>query len=251
MKKILMHIPMLLLALALLSAAALAEETEEFDVTRECWMHVRSVPEDFVYQVQHDEPLGDEAFEDALIIGDSITLSLYDYDVIPTLAVEGHIGQSPVAAHMIRNMRYEGDEVSMYELAERMQPGKLLVMLGANGLDYSLRTKVQDDYHALLHDLMWSLRDTDIYLLAVTPVRPGVQKSKDAPVLTLEKIRLFNEWLRELAISHGVRYIDIYTPLLGEDGASLKLEYATPDGIHLTMPGAYQLGDAIRKGVMP
>lgn len=241
MKKILMHIPMLLLALALLSAAVAEEPCE----------HARVVPEDFVYQVQHDEPLGDEAFEDALIIGDSITLSLYDYDVIPTLTVEGYIGQSPIAAHKIRNMKYQGEKVSMFELAAAAQPGKMLVMLGANGLDYSTLTKVETDYHALVDDLLDALPDSDIYLLAVTPIRPGVQRSADAPSLTQDKIVKFNQWLHALAISHGVHYIDIHTPLLAEDGVSLLLAYSMPDGIHLSIPGAHQLGDTIRKGILP
>lgn len=242
MKKILMRIPMLLLALALLTAPAMAEAPCDF---------ARQVPADFVYEVHLDEPLGDEAFTDALIIGDSITLSLYDYDIIPTLAVEGRIGQSPIAAHKIRNMRYNGEDVSMLELAVAISPAKMLVMLGANGLDYSTREKVQNDYHALLDDLLAALPESDIYLLAVTPVRPGVQRSKDAPSLTLAKIELFNQWLRELAVSHGVRFIDIYTPLLGEDGNGLKREYSMPDGIHLCPPGALQLGDVIRKSILP
>ena len=220
-------------------------------MAQEPCQHARSVSTDYVCQVQQEQPLGDEAFEDALIIGDSITLSLYDYDIIPTLRVEGYIGQSPIAAHKIRNMRYNGENVSMFELAAAVQPGKMLVMLGANGLDFSTFDKVAVDYHALVDDLLDALPESEIYLLGVTPVRPKVQQSEDAPLMTLQKIERFNAFLYDLALSHGVHYIDLYTPLLGEDGVGLKLAYSMPDGIHLSIPGAQMLGDTIRKGILP
>lgn len=186
------------------------------------------------------EPVDGAWFADALMIGDSITESLWNYDVLPELAIYAVIGQSPQGA--MNNINdLDGKYQTMVDLVRDKQPAKLLVMLGSNGLDLGSVEKVLGDYHALLDALLEAVPGAQIYLLSVLPVREKVRERYRR--LNEANIAAFNEGLLALASMHGVYYIDAHTPLL--DGAQIAQAYCAGDGMHLNQDGAQAVADAI------
>lgn len=235
-------VSLLLTLLLLLPMTSLAEETP-------C-AHARSVPDDFVCELPEIDPVDAFYFSDAILIGDSIAASLDLREVIPELKIHYVIGLSPNAALKYSNVEYEGEKMTMEAMVTRIQPRKLFVMLGSNGLDQMKSGVILDDYHALLDQLLDDLPDTEIYLISVTPIRSPATKEK-YPTFTHARIRAFNTGLLEMAQEHGVHYIDCYTPLMMENmNDGLKANF-TGDGIHLTEQGAGLVAQAIRTHVAP
>ena len=201
----------------------------------------------FVTEIHRDTPVSEAWFEDAWLMGDSITESLANYDVLPTLPILSRIGQSPQGA--MNNHVYEapGRYRTMAEEIVFRAPKKLLVMLGSNGIDNTRLPVVLADYHRLVDFFAENLPETDIYLLAVTPVGPKVKERYR--LLTMDNIRAFNAEMREMARTHGMHYIDLFTPLLSEDGLSVREGLSTRDGIHLSGEGAAVAAETIRMSV--
>lgn len=213
--------------------------------------HARVKADDFTCQLpETDQPAEAFYFRDALLIGDSIASSLEIRDVIPELPIECVIGLSPNAALKYNNVEYEGETMTMAAMCAKVQPQKLFVMLGSNGLDQMKSGVILEDYHRLLDQLLDDLPDTDIYLLSVTPIRSPATKEK-YPTFTHARIKAFNTGLLAMAEEHGVHYIDCYTPLMMENMKDGLRENFTGDGIHLTEKGASLVAQAIRTHVAP
>lgn len=230
----------LLLLLCLLCTAAAAEPCS----------HARTTDELYTCVVPECEPMEDNWFKDSLMIGDSITASLDSREVLPGLQIEYFIGLSPNAALKHNNMTWKGSSCTMVQLAINAQPRRLFVMLGSNGLDRMKSGTILDDYHDMLDALLDGLLDTEIYLIAVTPIRSPATKEK-YPTFTHARIKAFNKGLLELAQEHGVYYIDCYTPLLTANQRDGDRANFTGDGIHLTKQGAEKVAHTIRTHVVP
>lgn len=207
----------------------------------------KETDENFAVQIQRKKPAADSWFKQAWIMGDSVSESLANYEVIPNLQVFHKTGQSPRGALRNHHYKVNGKYLTMAERMVTRTPEKLLLMLGSNGIDHEKLSSVKQEYHELVDYLMENLPDCDIYLLAVTPVAPVA--TKRYPKLTMDNIRSFNEEMYEIAKTHGLHYVDIFTPLLSEDGKRIRMGYNTGDGIHLTQKGAKAVADAIRMQV--
>ncbi len=200
---------------------------------------------DYAVQPAFDTPAGDEIFANALLIGDSIAGSVVDYNAFPALTVEACIGISPVHAHKARLVVRNGGYMSLYQIALEMKPGRLYLLLGSNALGAKPARQVLPEYHDLVDDLIRNLPDTQIYLLSVTPV--GNEAGKGQRWMTNDNISEFNTGLLEMAESHGVYYIDAYTPLLDESGQEAHPDnVANNESIHLTREGINILVETIR-----
>ena len=207
----------------------------------------KETDETFTVQIQRKKPAPDSWFKKTWIMGDSVSESLANYEVIPNLKVFHKTGQSPRGA--LRNHHYvvDGKYLTMAERMVLRKPQKLLLMLGSNGIDHEKLSSVKQEYHELVDYLIENLPGCEIYLLAVTPVAPVA--TKRYPKLSMANIRSINEEMMEIAKTHGLHYVDIFTPLLSEDGKRIQIGFNTGDGIHLTQKGAQAVADAIRMQV--
>ena len=230
----------LILLAALLMACASAQAVED------C-AFCRTVDKDFQVQIKREKPVDHKWFKKSVMIGDSITRSLYNYEVLPNMHILSLIGQSPNGAMKNRQYRVKGEPTSMADKALSYKPKKLMIMLGSNGLDHGRLEQVAKDYHTLVDYFLERLPDADMYLLSVLPIGPAATKS--SPSLTMNKIRQFNDELLAIATAHGLHYIDLFTPLLSDDGSRLRSQFSAGDGLHLTQKGAQEVADQIRMQV--
>ena len=167
-------------------------------------------------------------FADDLFIGDSITTGFSLYGVLNPKNVAAAVGYTPYKA--LNNAIDLGNGVTdtAYNYAVSMQPKRIFIMLGSNGI--TAANSMEDSYRTLVEKLQSNCPDSEIYILSVTPVTSDSSSAASAGIDN-SMIKSFNKYLKELASEKGVTYIDLYT-LLSDDNGWFLHEYAENDGLH-------------------
>lgn len=127
-------------------------------------------------------------------------------------------------------------DVCIFEL----EPAKVFINIGTNDLGDPERTldAVIESYERIITRIEERLPGSKIYMMAYYPVNVGAAAGEVKLVLKIRnnaKIALANERVKELAVRHGQRYIDVNAPLKDEKG-NLKAEY-TIEGLHIKQEG--------------
>ena len=167
-------------------------------------------------------------FADDLFIGDSITTGFSLYGVLNPKNVAAAVGYTPYKA--LNNAIDLGNGVtdSAYNYAVSMQPKRIFIMLGSNGI--TAAASMEDSYRSLVEKLQANCPDSTVYIMSVTPVTSDSSTAANAGIDN-SMIKSFNKYLKELASEKGVTYIDLYT-LLSDDSGYFLHEYAENDGLH-------------------
>lgn len=127
-------------------------------------------------------------------------------------------------------------DVCVYDL----EPEKVFINIGTNDLSdghVSLDT-LMENYDRIITGIEERLPKAKIYMMAYYPINYEAADEAMKPCLrirTNEKITIANERVRELAVRHGQRYIDVNGPLKDEKG-NLRAEY-TIEGMHIKPEG--------------
>lgn len=193
-----------------------------------------------------DAGIYDSYFDDAVFVGDSVTNQLFRYireqrskgktplGDVRFLAVDNYsiwIGCHSNLYGKVR-LKYRGNEVTLHGGLNAMKAGKVFVLLGLN--DHAgdqLEADVRR--YGLIIDHVFE-KNPDIHFVAqsCTPlVKAGCGKT-----LNKKNIDAFNARLEALCEEKGVAYLDIATPLMGEDGY-LPLAYAYDRQAHMNDKG--------------
>lgn len=213
------------------SATTAPEETTEHETTSET-----SAPDGASAPANSDtDPSGSlpedydkSVFADDLFIGDSITTGFSLYGVLNPKNVAAAVGYTPYKA--LNNAIDLGNGVTdtAYNYAVSMQPKRIFIMLGSNGI--TAAASMEDSYRSLVEKLQANCPDSTVYILSVTPVTTDSSSAANAGIDN-SMIRSFNNYLKELAAEKSVTYIDLYT-LLSDDNGCFLHEYAENDGLH-------------------
>ena len=190
-----------------------------------------------------DRPVDASWFSDAVFVGDSVTYKLELYcDAYPealggaqffcagSLSYANSLWDidDPNAVHPY----YKGSVHLAEECAEQTGAKKVFIMLGMNDIGtYGIDSSIE---HAdeMIGRLLSRTPDVDLYIESVTPMLPGYEGNW----LNNEKIREFDERLKEYAEEHGYHYVDIYSVVCDENGYLIE-EYCGDiggQGIHFT-----------------
>lgn len=158
-----------------------------------------------------------QVFEERLIIGDSITQGLYEYEVLSKSYV---IADRGTEVTKVANKKIEGH----VEKAKAMKPRTLFLAYGMNDLTAQMgKTEgFVKAYKELLEELKEALPNTEIYVNSILPASEEVADERTE----FKKIPEFNQALQELCQQEEVMFID-NTSLVNEE------DYA-PDGVHVT-----------------
>lgn len=186
------------------------------------------------------------SLDDAVFIGDSVTLKLKNYVTIRRRSDPSFFGKAKFLAagsmgsgNALKPLRddsihpsYNGEKALLEDSAAKMKAGKIYIMLGINDIaSYGVERSAQNLEKLTLRFLA-KLPDARIYIQSATPML----KNKQMKTLNNENIVKYNEKLREICNRRRWNYLDIATALSGDDGA-LKPEYCSdPDelGLHFT-----------------
>lgn len=162
-----------------------------------------------------------------VFIGDSITARFNVYEYFP---------QKPV---LNRGIFFD----TTYGLLNRIETNcnnlnisKCFVLIGFNDLKYRNNDQIIANYNKILK----KLNAEQIYVLSLLPVS---QKHKGLA----KRIIQLNYRIKQLALTFGCTYIDMFSRFIGTDGY-IKVDLST-DGVHPNKEG-YKIFNAVLKGCL-
>ena len=191
--------------------------------------------------------VGNNYFNDAAFVGDSITTGIKLYDVMSNADVFAETG---LGLHniMTRECIKMGDEkVTILEALNRTQPNKIYIMLGGNSL-----ASATGDVFAAYDNFVTAIRaqhpDSIIYIQSMLPVHEAKFKAQYNKNMTNATIDEFNGMLKEMCTEKGYIYQDLASVFKDETGG-MPSEY-TPDGVHINSPQYIMWFDYLKENTL-
>ncbi len=191
-------------------------------------------------------PVETSFYDDAVFIGDSVSLRLDMY----CQAHQGALGKAQFltagslgSGNALEKVTsdsvhpyYQGEHMSVEDGVKASGAKKVFIMLGMNDVGlYGVEDSVKN-METLTERILEKNPDAEIYLQSMTPMLTGHERK----VLNNENLDKYNAGLKELAKEKGYHFADVASVMKQEDG-SLKPEYCSdPEemGIHFTDAGA-------------
>ena len=203
---------------------------------------INQEPEKLNYSDVH-APVDAKWFDDAVLVGDSVTLKLSYYCESHPEALgqaqffcAGSLGYTNALWDIDRedavHPYYKGATHLSEECAEQTGAKKVFVMLGMNDVGLYGADGALQSAKTLIANILKRTPDVLLYVQSTTPILQG----HESGTFSNETIRTFNKSLEDYCKSTGYKYLDIHSQLVDEQGY-LKPEYCSdPDsqGIHFT-----------------
>lgn len=208
-------------------------------------------------------PVDASWFDDAVFIGDSVTLKLSyyceDHDDLgkAEFLCAGSLGYTNALWDLDHednvHPTYNGEKVTVDEGAKQLGAKKILIMLGMNdiglyGIDGATSSMIE-----LTDKIAEKCPDATIYIQSVTPMVEGNSLGD----LNNENIYKFDDKLKEVCTDKGYKYLDVASAVSDENG-NLIYEYCgdpptddNPDamGLHFTNEGCKKWAEYLRNNV--
>lgn len=186
--------------------------------------------EDTIIAVETDT-YDETFFTDDLFIGDSIGTGLLNYGYFNADQVFAEVGLNPESAQTL-----EVNGFTSVTKAKELQPKRIYIMLGSNGLAYMGNTYMVQQMQTLIEQLRESCPDSYIYVLSIPPVTKAHESEGQE---TMAMVNGYNKLLKDMADDIGVIYLDLCSELQDSTGY-FSATYAEADGLHF-------LGTAYKK----
>lgn len=195
-----------------------------------------------------DGKVSTDYFDDAVFVGDSVTLSFSMYveqqrsqgiDCLGDAYVlaAGSLGYTnslwSVDSEECVLPVYQGVQQPIEDSIAQIGAKKVYIMLGMNDVGAYETDEIMENVKTVIGNIKDKSPDAKIYIESVTPLI----KEKQGESLNNEVIRAFNERMKSFAEQNNYPYLDIYSVLADEEGY-LKEEYCgDPEGMgmHLLM----------------
>lgn len=205
-----------------------------------------SAPESSETSEPASGPVETSFYDDAVFIGDSVSLRLDMY----CQAHQGALGKAQFltagslgSGNALEKVTsdsvhpyYQGEHMSVEDGVKASGAKKVFIMLGMNDVGlYGVEDSVKN-METLTDRILEKNPDAEIYLQSMTPMLTGHERK----VLNNANLDKYNAGLKELAKEKGYHFADVASVMKKEDG-SLKPEYCSdPEGmgIHFTDAGA-------------
>ena len=209
-----------------------ATTTTSVSMTKATSDPAESVPEDTTAQPDvPDEPVevvhanyDREFFANDLFIGDSITTGIHLYNKLDMKNVAASVGYTPYKAYTEECDLYDGTSATALDYAKKMQPSRIYIMLGSNGLLSA--GAMEDSYKTLIDKLSAACSSAEIYCISVTPVAKYTDYT-----ITNDMVTSFNKFIKTACKDMGVTYIDFCSEMTDSEGYA-KADLMADDGLH-------------------
>ena len=159
---------------------------------------------------------------DIVFFGNSITRGSNLHECFPNVS--------------ICNLGYPGDNLDGMLLRvnqiKAVNPKKIFVMAGINGLKYQTDDVFAKKYETLIMNIRASIPSARIYIQSILPVDNNMSMGF---VCNNEKILKSNEIIKSIACKHQCTYVDLHHLYVKENKMNTDL---TRDGVHL-LPESY------------
>lgn len=167
-------------------------------------------------------------FDDALFIGDSRTVGLYEYGDLGNALV---LADSGMNVYKVFQRSFElpsGESKMLEEIFAERQFGKIYVMLGINELGYDFEQTVKV-YKDMIGQIEAMQPDAIIYLQANLHITE--KKSEKSEIYNNENINRFNLEVQQMTDSKTRFFLDA-NELFDDEKGNLSVEY-TVDEAHI------------------
>ncbi len=182
----------------------------------------------------------DSFFVNDLFIGDSIGTGLLNYGYFESNQVFAQIGLNPESAHST-----EFDGYTAVTKAAELQPKRIYIMLGSNGLAYMGNTYMVQQMQVLIEKLRETCPESYIYVISIPPVTKAHEAEGQE---TMAMVNGYNMLLKDMADEIGVIYLDLCSELQDSTGYFADT-YAEADGLHFLGAAYKKMLSFIQKSI--
>lgn len=170
-------------------------------------------------------------FNDAVFIGDSRTVGLYEYGGITGATFCASTGLTVYKLFEAKIVPVEGskEKQTVEELLSERQFAKIYLMIGINEMGVGTVETFMDQYKTVVAHLQELQPDAIIYVQAI--MRVSAERSAQGDYINNEGIDVRNEEIAKLADGERIFYLDV-NPLFCDEEGGIIQEYTT-DGVHL------------------
>lgn len=189
--------------------------------------------------MQNEEPevplnfceVSDDYFDDAVFIGDSRVVSLYEYSDWKEATYYCSSGMTLGGVFKDPTGRWKDGnwKVNIADALQQEQYKKVYIMLGINDMGVGDLDYFMNHYTDMVNQIHEWQPDAIIYIMSIMNV--SAERNAQGDYINNEAIRVRNERLKELDNGRDTFYLDINSAVCDENGC-LNAEY-TFDGVHL------------------
>lgn len=165
----------------------------------------------------------EEFYSNTLFIGDSIFTGFAAFEYLPVENVFAQVGLNPDSV-----LTKKIGDVTAFEKAAAMQPERICIMLGTNGLAFLDVDYMAKNMREVVNQLRAVCPDAEIALISIPPVTEAHEKENPEKI---PLIKQYNAAINEVAEDMECKFIDIYSLLIDETGY-FSADYAEVDGLH-------------------
>ena len=185
------------------------------------------LPKEVVYHT-----VDDSYFADALFIGDSRTVGMYEYgglEEISTFYASTGLTIYKMFDSKIVSVPGQKKKITVEEALSEKQFAKIYLMIGINEMGTGTVESFMKAYGEAVQHLQQLQPDAVIYLQAIMKVT--TERSGQGDYITNEGIEARNEEIAKLADDEKIFYLDV-NPLICDETGGMVASY-TYDGVHL------------------
>lgn len=193
--------------------------------------------------------MGQEYIDSIVFLGDSTTYGLKAYAVLTDGKKTKQVwtpsnGTLTLSYQGFVDIWYPDDEaeISIRTAVERKKPERMIITLGVNGIAFMDKDYFISEYTDLVTSIQEISPDTQIILQSIFPIASNYEYQKD---INNVKICDANTWILSVAEATGVKFLNTYTVLIGDNGY-MNDKYQNGDGLHLNGDGFAVVLDYIR-----
>lgn len=179
--------------------------------------------------VPASERLSETYFGKCAFVGDSISVGLGDYQLVPIKNVFAEVGMN-IEKINTETMNTAYGEMTVLDALKTAKPENIYIMLGSNGISWLSISDMLQYYSQFVDNVRKELPDSKIYILSIPPVTAERETAENEPINNLD-IDKYNSELLKMADEKKIYYVDINTALKGNDG-KFPSEMAEKDGMH-------------------
>lgn len=174
----------------------------------------------------------DDYFADAVFIGDSRTVGMFEYGGLEeTAAFYASTGLTVYKMFEAQIVQVPGErkKITVEEALQQNSFGKIYLMIGINEMGTGTVESFLEKYQEIVNHLKELQPDAVIYLQAI--IKVTTERSAQGDYISNEGIIERNEGIAKLADNEKVFFLDV-NPLICDETGGMIPEY-TFDGVHL------------------
>ena len=191
-----------------------------------------------------------EFFNRAVFLGDSVMVGLGNYTKSHPTSVLSNTNfltaTSFSAWHAIRGIekdkfqpKYNGVKMSVWDSIAQMDVDRVFMMFGTNDLIMADVNKTANNIIGVSDKIAAAKPGVEIHIISMTPVYSTTNKN----ALNNTNIPMLDEQLKLLCAERGYHYVDLYSSLVGADGALIP-SFCSDKYVHHNMK-AYSVWDKV------